>query len=56
MPIVSPFCNQHDIELRNIVVYVQILGLVYGYLLLDIDLRADAEVKQSSWKTEDNFK
>ena len=56
LPIVRTLYPQHENELRNIVKYVQTLGLVNAYHPLDIDLLAEAAVNHYLWKTEHNFK
>lgn len=55
-PIVRPFYNQCEKELRDMLQYVQRLGLVNAYHLLDIDLLAEAAGKHYCWKTEHNIK
>ena len=55
-PIVRSFHNQHEKELANILKYVQTLGSVNAYHLLDNDLQAEAAIKHYSWKGEHNFK
>ena len=55
-PIVRTFYDKHEKEPLNILKYVQTLGLVNVYHLLDIDWLAKAAVKHYLWKTEHNFK
>ena len=54
-PIVRSVYDQHEKELWNIPKYVQTLGLVNAYDLLDIDLLAEAAIKHYLWKSEHNF-
>ena len=55
-PIVTSFYEQHEEKLLHIVKYVQTLGLANAYLPLNIDLLAEAAVKQYFWNIEHNFK
>ena len=47
--------NQHEKELRNILKYIQILGLVHAYDPRDGYLLAEPAVKHYVWKTQYNF-
>ena len=54
--IVRTFHDQHVKELFHILKYVQTLGLVRAYHLVDIDLLGNAAVKHYLWNIEHNFK
>ena len=56
LPIVRSFYDQHEKELLNMLKYIQTLGLVNAYHLLDIDLLAEAAIKHYLWKSAHNFK
>ena len=45
LPIVKTFHDQHDNELPNILMYVQIQGLANAHHTLDIDLLAEPAVQ-----------
>ena len=55
-PIVRSLYDQHEKALRNMLKYVQTLGLVNAYHPLDIDLLGEAAIKHYLWKSEQNFK
>ena len=54
--IIRTLYEESEEILLNILMYVQTVGLVSGYHLLDIDLLAEAAVKHYFWKPEHNFK